>query len=103
MLPIVACLDKLIPSLRHARRPWPKTTDASRTSGRLVVVSDTVGRDVLEEIRRRRLAGDSRVTPEGRAIFDRITDGDLADAFADSLDEIAEADPLLSGHPELGA
>jgi hypothetical protein len=60
----------------------------------------TKGQQLLEELRRQRRAGDPRVTPEGREILLRITTGDLADEFADSLAEISDADPLLSGHPE---
>ncbi len=36
----------------------------------------------------------------GREILLRITTGDLAEEFGRSLDEIAAADPLLSGHDE---
>ena len=60
----------------------------------------SVGEELMEEFRRRRRAGDPRVTPEGRAIFRRITTGDLADEFADALAEVGDADPLLSGHPD---
>jgi hypothetical protein len=51
---------------------------------------------LLEERRARRRAGDPRFTEQGRAIVRRLTTGDLADAFGRSLDEVSEADPLLS-------
>ncbi len=55
------------------------------------------GTEVLEELRRRRALGDSRVTPQGRELFERLTTGDLADAFADDLDEVGDSDPMLFG------
>jgi hypothetical protein len=54
--------------------------------------------DIMEERRRRRRAGDPRLSDEGRAILDRITDGDLADEFQAALDADLVADPLLGGH-----
>ena len=56
------------------------------------------GVDITEERRRRRRAGDPRVSDEGRAILARITDGDLADGFQAALDADLVADPLLGGH-----
>ncbi|MBI2705044.1 MAG: hypothetical protein HYX32_07110 [Actinobacteria bacterium] len=53
--------------------------------------------ELLEQRRRRRREGDPRLSPEGREILLRITTGDLADEFGRSLEEISEADPLLSG------
>ncbi len=53
---------------------------------------------LLEERRARRRAGDPRFTDDGRAIVRRLIAGDLAVEFGRSLDEISEADPLLSGH-----
>lgn len=50
----------------------------------------TIGEELLEERRRRRRAGDPRITPEGREILRRVTRGDLADAFQEA--------PLLGGH-----
>jgi hypothetical protein len=52
----------------------------------------------MEERRRRRRAGDPRLSDEGRAILARITDGDLADEFQAALDADLVADPLLGGH-----
>jgi hypothetical protein len=58
----------------------------------------TTGEDLLEERRRRRRAGDPRITPEGREILLRLTTGDLMDDFQAALDADAEADPVLGGH-----
>lgn len=55
--------------------------------------------DVSEERRRRRRAGDPRLSAEGREILARITTGDLADEFQAALDADVEADPILGGHP----
>lgn len=57
----------------------------------------TVGQDLLEERRRRRRAGDPRLSPEGRELFRRISGGDLVDEFQAALDGDVEADPLLGG------
>jgi hypothetical protein len=53
--------------------------------------------DIHEQRRRRRRAGDPRVTEEGRAILRRITTGDLADEFQAALDAVLVNDPLLGG------
>jgi hypothetical protein len=58
----------------------------------------TTGEDLLEERRRRRRAGDPRITPEGREILLRLTTGDLMDDFQAALDADVEADPVLGGH-----
>ncbi len=57
----------------------------------------TTGQDLLEEFRRQRRAGDPRLTDSDKEILRRITMGDLADEFADSLAAISDADPLLGG------
>lgn len=54
--------------------------------------------DIMEERRRRRRAGDPRLSEEGRAILARIATGDLADEFQAALDADLVADPLLGGH-----
>lgn len=59
----------------------------------------TTGQDLLDDLRRQRRGGDTRITPEGRKILTRIVMGDLADEFADSLAEISASDPLLGGGP----
>lgn len=53
--------------------------------------------DVSEERRRRRRAGDPRLTEADREILDRITTGDLADELQAALDAQLVADPLLGG------
>jgi hypothetical protein len=58
------------------------------------------GLGIMEERRRRRRAGDPRLSDEGRAILARITDGDLADEFQAALDADLVADPLLGGHDD---
>ena len=60
----------------------------------------STGQDLLDELRRQRRGGDTRITPEGREILTRIVMGDLADEFADSLAEISASDPLLGGGPD---
>lgn len=57
----------------------------------------SIGEEILEEQRRRRRAGDPRITPEGRALLLRMTTGDLMDEFQAALDADAAADPALSG------
>lgn len=68
---------------------------AWRHTGRVSIADQ-----LLEERRRRRRRGDPRLSDEGRQILLRMTTGDLAEEFGRSLDEIAENDPLLSGHDE---
>jgi hypothetical protein len=53
--------------------------------------------DIAEERRRRRRAGDPRVTEAGRTILRRITTGDLADEFQAALDADLVNDPILGG------
>jgi hypothetical protein len=60
----------------------------------------TEGERLLEEFRRQRRGGDPRLTEEDKAILLRITMGDLAEEFADSLAAISDADPLLGGGPD---
>lgn len=57
----------------------------------------TIGEELLEERRRRRRAGDPRLSDADRAILRRLT-GDLADEFQAALDADLEADPMLGGH-----
>jgi hypothetical protein len=61
------------------------------------MVRMSIGEELLEERRRRRRAGDPRITPEGRAILARLVDGDLVEEFQAELDAISAADPLLGG------
>jgi len=60
----------------------------------------STGDDLLEERRRRRQAGDPRITPEGREILLRLVSGDLMDEFQAELDGVSDADPLLGGNGE---
>ncbi|HXH56762.1 hypothetical protein [Iamia sp.] len=57
-----------------------------------------IGEDLLEERRRRRRAGDPRITPEGREILLRLTTGDLMDEFQAALDADLERDALREGN-----
>ncbi|MGH9118623.1 MAG: hypothetical protein ACRD0A_12340 [Acidimicrobiales bacterium] len=58
----------------------------------------TIGEELLEERRRRRRAGDPRLTYADREILRRLTRGDLADQFQAALDADLAADPLFGGH-----
>lgn len=60
----------------------------------------SIGEELLEARRRRRLAGDPRITPEGRALLLRLTTGDLMDEFQAALDADPERDHPLE---DLGA
>lgn len=57
----------------------------------------SIGEELPEERRRRRRAGDPRLTDSDREIFRRITTGDLADEFQAALDADVADDPLLGG------
>ena len=63
----------------------------------------SIGQDLLEERRRRRNAGDPRITPEGRAILLRLTTGDRMDEFQAALDSDLDDDALLDGESGDGA
>jgi hypothetical protein len=54
---------------------------------------------LLEEGRRRRRAGDPRVTAEGREIFRRLTTGDLVGEFQAALKAVSAEDPIIGGSP----
>jgi hypothetical protein len=60
------------------------------------MVGMSIGEELLEERRRRRRAGDPRLSPEGRELFRRMTTGDLVDEFQAGLDAVSAADPLLN-------
>jgi len=53
--------------------------------------------DLLEQRRRRRRAGDPRLSEADREILRRITAGDLAEEFQNALDADVTEDPLLGG------
>lgn len=57
----------------------------------------SIGDELLEERRRRRRAGDPRLSPAGRELFRRMTTGDLVEEFQAALDAVSAADPLLGG------
>jgi len=57
----------------------------------------STGEKLLEERRRRRRAGDPRVTEADRKIFLRLTTGDLVPEFQAALDAVSASDPLLGG------
>jgi len=57
----------------------------------------SIGEELLEEHRRRRRAGDPRLSEAGKELFRRMTTGDLAGEFQAALDAVSDADPLLGG------
>jgi len=61
------------------------------------MVAMSIGEELLEERRRRRRAGDPRLSPAGRELFRRMTTGDLVGEFQVALDAVSAADPLLGG------
>ena len=42
----------------------------------------------------------TRLSAEGREVFQRMTTGDLVDELQDALDADLAADPLLGGHDD---
>jgi hypothetical protein len=59
----------------------------------------STGEDMLAERRRRRRAGDPRLSQAGRELFVRMTRGDLAEDFQAALDADLASDLLLGeGH-----
>lgn len=56
-----------------------------------------MGEELAEQRRRRRRSGDPRITPEGRDLLLRLTDGDLKADFQAELDAVSDSDPILSG------
>lgn len=59
----------------------------------------TIGQHFLDERRNRRLAGVSRITPEGRELLLRLATGDLMDEFQAALDSDVECDALSDALP----
>lgn len=57
----------------------------------------STGEEMVEERRRRRRAGDLRLTEADREILGRLVDGELADEFQAALDAVSAADPLIGG------
>lgn len=74
--------------------------DAHPAWGKLVIMS--IGEEILEERRRRRRAGDPRLSEADREFLGRLVDGDLADEFQAALDAVSEADPVIGGEPDHG-
>jgi hypothetical protein len=65
-----------------------------------MIVDMSVDEELIEERRRRRHAGDPRLTDADRELLRRLTTGDLVDEFRAALDAVSAADPLLGGGPE---
>jgi hypothetical protein len=63
--------------------------------GRMEAMS--IGEELLDERRRRRRAGDPRLSDADREILRRVATGDLAPAFQAALDADMEADRVLGG------
>jgi hypothetical protein len=61
------------------------------------MVGMSIGEELVEERRRRRRAGDPRLTPADRELLGRLVSGDLMDEFQAALDAVSAADPLLGG------
>ena len=57
----------------------------------------TKGEQLIEAMRRSRRGGDARLNDHDRAILRRLTDGDLADEFAEALAGDLDGDELLAG------
>jgi hypothetical protein len=57
----------------------------------------SIGEELIEEGRRRRRAGDPRLSEADRQFLGRLVDGDLSDQFQAALDAITAADSLLGG------
>jgi len=62
----------------------------------------SIGEELLDQRRRRRRAGDPRLSDADREILRRITSGDLAPQFQAALDADVQADPVLGGHDHDG-
>ncbi len=60
------------------------------------MVTMNIGDELLEERRRRRRAGDPRLSEADKELLGRLVDGDLAGEFQAALDAASVADPLLS-------
>ena len=65
-----------------------------------MMVGVSVGEELLEERRRRRRAGDPRLSEADREFLGRLTDGDLAGQFQAALDAVSDGDPIIGGGPE---
>jgi hypothetical protein len=61
------------------------------------MVGMSIGEELLAERRRRRRAGDPRLSESDRELLRRLTTGDLVGEFQAGLDAVSDADPLLGG------
>jgi hypothetical protein len=64
------------------------------------MVGVSVGEELLDERRRRRRAGDPRLSDADREFLRRLADGDLAGQFQAALDAVSDGDPIIGGGPE---
>ncbi len=80
--------------IRHRRTAHRMETAAA---GWGILVDVSIGEKLVAEHRRRRRAGDARLTDEDRALLRRVTTGDLVGEFQAGLDAVSDADPLLGG------
>lgn len=55
----------------------------------------SIGEELIEERRRRRRAGDPRLTNADRELLRRLTTGDLVGEFQAGLDAVSATDALL--------
>jgi len=55
----------------------------------------SIGEELIEERRRRRRAGDPRLSDADRELLRRLTTGDLVGEFQAGLDAVSAADPLF--------
>src|SRR5579884_3365290 len=90
------------PTSRCAQEGTPNLRHSSTGTGDNEGVS--IGEELAEERRRRRRAGDPRLTTKDRELLRRLTDGDLKEEFQAALDAVSDSDPLFSGDadPEHG-
>lgn len=84
--------QRVVPAGEVSGVPFPVGPDRGTMEG-----VSTVGDELLEARRRRRRAGDPRITPAGRRALLRLVTGDGMDDFQASLDADEAADPALSG------
>jgi len=61
----------------------------------MVVMS--IGEELVEERRRRRRAGDPRLSDADRELLRRLVSGDLKDEFQAALDAVSATEALLGG------
>jgi hypothetical protein len=84
-------------SVEGRRRPPAVAGVHDQVRGHGTMIEMSIGEELLEERRRRRRAGDPRLSDQGKELFRRMTTGDLMDEFQDTLDAVSAADPLIGG------